>query len=208
VTVGDIVRHCKAVRSGAPDAIVVADMPFLSHQASERDALRNAARIMQQGGATALKLEGGAVVAPAIARLIGAGIPVMGHIGVQPQAVHAMGGYRRQATTPEGEKRLLDDALAVESAGAFAVVLEMVGESAARAVTERLRIPTIGIGAGPYCDGQVLVTHDLLGLSENVPSFVKVYAELGVAISRAVRSYADEVRTGSFPVAAKRTKHA
>jgi 3-methyl-2-oxobutanoate hydroxymethyltransferase len=208
VTVGDIVRHCQAVRRGAPEAIVVADMPFLSHQTSVRDALRNAALIMQEGGATAVKLEGGAAATPVIERIVAAGIPVVGHIGLRPQAVHVVGGYRRQATTPEGEQRLLFDALAVEKAGAFALVLEMVGEPAARLVTERLRIPTIGIGAGRFCDGQVLVTHDLLGLNEYVPSFVKRYAELGDAVTQAVTSYADDVRNGSFPTAAKRTEHA
>jgi 3-methyl-2-oxobutanoate hydroxymethyltransferase len=208
VTVGDIVRHCQAVRRGAPDAILIADMPFLSHQRGVSVALRNAQRLMQQGGATAVKLEGGARSAAVIERIVAAGVPVMSHVGLQPQSVHAIGGYKRQATTKEGEQRLLDDALAAEAAGAFAIVLEMVGESAARAVTERLRIPTIGIGAGPFCDGQVLVTHDLLGLSEYIPSFVKRYAELGETVAAAVKSYADDVRSGAFPATARRSEHA
>ena len=209
VTMEDMVRHTRSVRAGAPDAIVIADMPFMSHQPDLADALRNAGRLMAEGGATCIKLEGGAVAAPTVERIVHAGIPVMGHIGLMPQAVHAHGGYRKQATGPEGEDKLLADAVALQAAGAFSLVLEMVTEEAARKVTEKLDIPTIGIGAGPFCDGQVLVTHDMLGLSGDMtPSFVKQYAQVGAAISTAAAEYASEVRSGIFPSTAKRSGHA
>ncbi len=203
VTMSDMLRHTRAVRAGAPHALVVADMPFLSHQASLAQALRNAGRLMRHG-ATAVKLEGGAAVAPTVAALVSAGIPVMAHIGLQPQSVHLQGGYRRQATRPDDQRRLLDDASALEAAGAFSVVLECVAPEAAAQVTAALRIPTIGIGAGPHCDGQVLVTHDLLGLSSSAPSFAKEYAALGPAIRAAAASYAADVRSGAFPAHARK----
>lgn len=210
VTVNDIVRHTRAVRAGAPGAFIVADMPFLSHQISTCQALLNAGKLIQKGGATAIKLEGGSEIAETVERIVRAGIPVMGHLGLQPQHVHALGGFRRQATRPDEQKRLLDDALVLAQAGAFAIVLECVPDEAARIVTEKLDIPTIGIGAGPHCDGQVLVTHDLLGLSGAMtPRFAKRYAELGDAIRAAAESFSDEVRTRAFPVAkAKSTQNA
>jgi 3-methyl-2-oxobutanoate hydroxymethyltransferase len=200
VTIGDMVRYTRATRAGAPDALIVADMPFLSHQLSAAQAMRNAGRLMQHGGATAVKMEGGGPAAETVARIVAAGIPVMGHLGLQPQSVHAQGGYRRQATQPEEQSRLMADALALENAGAFAVLLECVPPSLACAVTRRLRVPVIGIGSGPDCDGQVLVTHDILGLTgARTPPFAKQYADLGQAISDAVESYAGDVRAGRFP---------
>jgi 3-methyl-2-oxobutanoate hydroxymethyltransferase len=203
VTMADMLRHTRAVRAGAPQALVVADMPFLSYQASPAQALRNAGRLMRHG-ATAVKLEGGAAAAPTVAALVAAGIPVMGHIGLQPQSVHAQGGYRRQATRPEEQRRLVEDAVALEAAGAFSVVVECVAAEAAAQVTAALRIPAIGIGAGPHCDGQVLVVHDMLGLSGQAPSFAKEYASLGASIREAVSAYAAEVRSGAFPAAARK----
>ena len=175
-------------------------MPFLSHQLSAAQAMRNAGRLMQHGGATAVKMEGGGAAVETVARVVAAGIPVMGHLGLQPQSVHAQGGYRRQATQPEEQSVLMADALALENAGAFAVLLECVPPSLACAVTRRLRVPVIGIGSGPDCDGQVLVTHDFLGLTgARKPPFAKQYADLGQAFSEAVQSYAADVRAGRFP---------
>ncbi len=202
VTINDMVRYTNAVRRGAPNSLIVADMPFLSHQVSTAQALRNAGRLMQQGGAMAVKLEGGADIVNTVERMIGSGIPVMGHLGLQPQFVHVLGGFRRQATRPEEQKRLLADAVALENAGVFSIVLECVPDAAAREVTQKLKIPTIGIGSGPHCDGQVLVTHDMLGLSgEGTPSFAKQFAAVGAAIAAAVRQYSEEVRSGEFPAA-------
>ena len=199
VTVNDILRHSQSVRRGAPNALIVADMPFLSHQLSMAQALRNAGRLLQKGGATAVKLEGGQAIVPAVERLISAGIPVMGHLGLQPQSVHVQGGFRRQATSPEGQKQLLADALALEAAGAFAIVLECVPSVAALEASRTLRVPVIGIGSGPDCDGQVLVTHDILGLSgATAPAFAKQYADLGHALQTAVNSFARDVRSGDF----------
>ncbi|MBI5281177.1 MAG: 3-methyl-2-oxobutanoate hydroxymethyltransferase [Candidatus Solibacter usitatus] len=204
VTMQDMLRHTRAVRAGAPHALVVADMPFLSHQASLTQGLRNAGRLMRCG-ASAVKLEGGQGISPTVEKLVSAGIPVMGHIGLQPQFIHAQGGFRRQATRPGEERQLLADAAALESAGAFAVVLECVPDEAAAQVSSALRVPVIGIGSGPHCDGQVLVTHDLLGLTGSAaPSFVKQYAALGQTIRAAVDSYAAEVRSGAFPPSRKR----
>lgn len=203
VTMNDIVRHTRAVRAGAPQALIVADMPFLSHQASFDRALRNAGRLLQQGGATAVKLEGGSAITNTVERIVSAGIPVMGHLGLQPQSIHMQGGFRRQATRPEEQQQLLADAIALQRSGVFAIVLECVPDDAARAVTEEARVPTIGIGSGPFCDGQVLVTHDLLGLSGPMtPPFAKQYARLEQAITTAVRSFSEEVRSGEFPARA------
>jgi len=200
VTMNDMVRHTRAVRAGAPDALIVADMPFLSHQIGIGQAIRNAGRLMQHGAATAVKMEGAGTAVETVARIVSAGIPVMGHLGLQPQSVHAQGGFRKQATRPEEQSRLLADAVALESAGAFAVLLECVPAAVACEVTRRLRVPTIGIGAGPDCDGQVLVTHDILGLSgTSKPSFAKQYADLGLAIADAVKAFSEDVRTGRFP---------
>ncbi len=200
VTMNDMVRHTRAVRTGAPDSLIVADMPFLSHQLGASQAIRNAGRLMQHGAATAVKMEGGGAAVETVERIVGAGIPVMGHLGLQPQSVHAQGGFRRQATRPEEQSRLMDDAIALERAGAFAVLLECVPAALACAVTCRLRVPVIGIGSGPDCDGQVLVTQDILGLSgESKPSFAKQYADLGQAIGDAVKQFSEDVRAGRFP---------
>jgi len=202
VTVADVARHCRAVRAGAPDALIVGDMPFLSHQVSISSAVRNAGRLIQRGRATAVKIEGGSPAAPTVQRIVETGIPVMGHLGLQPQHVHAQGGFRRQAKRPEEQRQLLSDAKALEDAGVFAIVLECIPDDLAREVTTTLRVPTIGIGSGPYCDGQVLVTHDILGLSGRLaPPFAKQYASLGDALSEAVRRFAEEVRAGGFPKA-------
>jgi 3-methyl-2-oxobutanoate hydroxymethyltransferase len=200
VTMNDMVRHTRAVRAGAPDALIVADMPFLSHQIGVGQAMRNAGRLMQHGAATAVKMEGGGAAAETVHRIVSAGIPVMGHLGLLPQSVHAQGGFRKQAKEPEEQSRLMDDAVALESAGVFAIVLECVPAALAGAVTRRMRIPVIGIGSGRDCDGQVLVTHDILGLSGAAkPSFAKQYVDLGQAITDAVREFSDDVREGCFP---------
>lgn len=207
VTMDDIVRHSRAVRRGAPNALVVADMPFLSHQIGIGQALRNTGRAVQEGGATAVKLEGGRAIVPTVERIIAAGMPVMGHLGLQPQSVHLQGGFRQQATRPEEQKELLEDAAALASAGVFAIVLECVPAGFAREVSQTSRVPIIGIGSGPDCDGQVLVTHDILGLSGSItPPFAKEYAALGQAIKSAVKSFSQEVRSGEFP--ARQGKHA
>ena len=199
VTLDEIVYHTRLVARGARRALVVADMPFGSYQISAEDALRNAVRCVKEGGAHAVKLEGGDAVRDTIRRIVAAEIPVMGHVGLTPQAIHRMGGHRVQGRTEQGRARLLSDARAVEEAGAFAVVLEGMPVDLAREVTRSLSIPTIGIGAGVDCDGQVLVMHDLLGLSDWTPSFVKQYAQLGALASQAARAFAEEVAHGKFP---------
>ncbi len=202
VTLDVMIHHCRAVSRGARRALVVADMPFLTAQVCLPDAVRNAGRLMQEGGAAAVKLEGGSAMTEVVARLVDVGIPVMGHLGLTPQSVHQLGGFRRQARQASEADRLLEDAEALEQAGAFAVVLEAIPEGVAARVTERLSIPTIGIGAGPLCDGQVLVSYDLLGLPGGMaPPFVKEYARLGEEIVAAVTTYGAEVRAGTFPKA-------
>lgn len=202
VTLDDIIHHAKAVVRGTERAVVVADMPFLTYQISPDEALRNAGRLMQQTGCTAVKLEGGMAVAPTVERLVSAGIPVMGHVGLTPQAVNQLGGYKLQAKTPAAAAKLISDAKALEDAGAFAVVLETVPAKVAQCVSERLSVPTIGIGAGPYCDGQVQVLHDFLGMFQDfVPRHAKQYAQVGTVIQDAVRAYISEVQTGAFPTA-------
>lgn len=203
VTVDEVIYHCRAVARGTRRAHIVGDMPFLSHQISPEDALRNAGRFLSEGGAHSVKLEGGQSAAPTIRRLVQAGIPVMGHVGLTPQSVHAMGGFRVQGKTEEAAERVLADARAVADAGAFALVLEGIPSDLAAEVTASLAIPTIGIGAGPACDGQVLVCYDLLGLTPDLkPRFVKRYAELFEAGKDAVASYCEEVRAGAFPTEA------
>lgn len=198
VTMEEMLHHTRAVARGAPNALVVGDLPFLSYQASEEEAIRNAGRFLKEAGAHAVKLEGGHP--ELIERMVSAGIPVMGHLGLTPQSVHAMGGYRVQARTEEAAERLLADALQLEKAGVFSLVLEGVPSGVAERVTASIAVPTIGIGAGPHCDGQVLVLHDLLGLSFGKPAkFVKRYAELGDEISRAVTAFKDEVEKGAYP---------
>ena len=204
VTLDAMIHHTRAVSRGVQRALVVADMPFLTYQVTADEALRNAGRLVQEGGAQAVKIEGGRAVVDTVRRLVEVGIPVMGHLGLTPQAVHHLGGYRRQARSKADAQRLLEDAQALENAGAFAIVLECIPHEVARAVTEKLTIPTIGIGAGPHCDGQVLVSHDALGLSgDAAPSFVKHYAQLGAQLAEGVKAYIHEVKTGRYPAPAE-----
>lgn len=201
VTLDDMVRHSRAVRNGAPHAFVVADLPFLTYHTGEADAIRSAGRLIQEGGASAVKLEGGAPVAGIVRRIVDAGIPVMGHLGLLPQSIHQLGGYRQQAKAPQDQDQLLRDAKALEDAGAFSLVVECVPETLAARVTATCRIPVIGIGAGSHCDGQVLVTHDVLGLSgTHVPGFAKRYADLGEVIRSSAQSFSNDVRQERFPV--------
>lgn len=200
VTMEHMVYHTAAVRRGASRPLVIADLPFLSYQVSPEHALLNAGRLLKEGGADAVKLEGGREMAPTVRRLVEAGIPVVGHIGLTPQHVHRLGGYRVQGRSEADAERLLADAKALEEAGAACLVLELVPSEVARRVTEALSIPTVGIGAGPHCDGQVLVSYDMLGLNEDFkPRFLKRYAQLGRAVRDAVAAYAAEVRAGTFP---------
>ena len=200
VTMDDMAHHTGAVARGANRALIVADMPFMSFQISSADALRNAGRLVQEGGAQSVKLEGGESVAEEVRRIVGSGIPVMGHVGLTPQSVHRFGGYRVQGKAREQAAQLLRDAQALEEAGAYAVVLELIPSPLARIITQRLTIPTIGIGAGPHCDGQVQVLHDMLGLYPDfVPKHTKQYLRLNELISDALRCYAQEVREGVFP---------
>ena len=201
VTLDDVLHHTRAVVRGTKDALIVADMPFMTYSVTVEDALRNAARLLQEGGAQAVKLEGGAFVAATVRRLTETGIPVMGHLGLTPQSVHQLGGYRVQGRTADQARRLLDDALAIEDAGAFAIVLETVPGNVAQAVTGRLTVPTIGIGAGPGCDGQIQVLHDILGLGSRQPRHAKRFAELNAVTLDALRAYRDEVSARSFPTA-------
>jgi 3-methyl-2-oxobutanoate hydroxymethyltransferase len=200
VTLGEIIYHTRAVARGRRRALLVADMPFLSYQVNAEEALRNAGRLLQEGGAEAVKLEGGAAMGATIARLVQVGIPVMGHIGLTPQSVHNFGGYKIQGKGKNRREAILRDASAVEAAGAFSVVLEGMPLDLAKEITEQLTIPTIGIGAGVNCDGQVLVIHDMLGLFDDFrPKFVKRYAELTGIINGAVKNFIDEVRQQKFP---------
>jgi 3-methyl-2-oxobutanoate hydroxymethyltransferase len=202
VTLEEMLHHTRAVSRGAARALVVGDMPFMTYSITEAEALRNAARFLQEGGASAVKLEGGGRMAATVQRLIESGIPVMGHLGLTPQSLHQLGGFRAQARSAGDARRLLDDALRLEDAGAFALVLECIPAELAKVVSERLRIPTIGIGAGPHCDGQVQVLHDLLGLiTDFVPKHAKRYAHLAAAVQDAVTTYLAEVREGTFPTA-------
>ena len=199
VTLDETLYHTRLVARAARRALVVADLPFGTYQISPEEALRSSVRCLKEGGAQAVKLEGGVAVAETIARIVAAEIPVMAHVGLTPQAIHRMGGHRVQGRGEEGRARVLADARAVEEAGAFAIVLEGIPAEIAREVTASAEVPTIGIGAGVHCDGQVLVMHDMLGLGEWTPSFVKRYAALGSVASQAARAFADEVREGKFP---------
>ena len=204
VTMDEMIYHTRMVARGRKRALVVGDMPFLSYQVSITDAVANAGRLIKEGGAECVKLEGGIHVAETVARLVQVDIPVMGHIGLTPQSVHRMGGHKVQGreagNAPGARERLVRDAVALEEAGAFAMVIEGVPAELAAEITREIDIPTIGIGAGPACDGQVLVMHDVLGLEDRiVPKFVKRYAELGNAATEAFKSYVDEVRGGTFP---------
>ncbi|MCU1273885.1 MAG: 3-methyl-2-oxobutanoatehydroxymethyltransferase [Bryobacterales bacterium] len=200
VTLAAMLHHTRAVSRGTRKALVVADMPFLSYQVSTSEAVRNAGKLIQKGGAAAVKLEGGQAVAETVRRMVDAGIPVMGHVGLLPQHVHKLSGFRMQAKSERDAEQLVEDARALEQAGAFSVVLESIPADVAKTVTEELEIPTIGIGAGPHCDGQVLVSYDAFGLNdESVPPFVRQYASLGELIVDAAKRFADDVRQGSFP---------
>ena len=199
VTMDDMLHHTRAVARGAPDLLIVADMPFLTFNVGGDDALRNAGRLLQEGGAHAVKLEGGEPVAGTVRRLTRAGIPVMGHLGLTPQSVNQLGGYRVQGRTLEQAQRLLDDAVALEEAGACSIVLETIPAELAAIVTHRLRISTIGIGAGPDCDGQIQVLHDILGFGARRPKHAKRYADLNETIGTALAAYAQDVREGRVP---------
>jgi 3-methyl-2-oxobutanoate hydroxymethyltransferase len=202
VTMDEMIHHTKAVVRGTKQAMIIGDMPFMTYHTSTADALRNAARFIQEGGAQAIKLEGGVAVAETVKRIVECGIPVMGHIGLTPQSVHQLGGHKVQGKTPEAAERLLKDAQALEQAGAFAVVLELIPAPLSKLVTQKLGIPTIGIGAGPDCDGQVQVISDLLGLfSDFVPKHAKQYAKLAGSIKTALADYIAEVKAGKFPTA-------
>jgi len=200
VTMDEMVYHTRIVARGRKRALVIGDMPFLSYQASKEQALQNAGRFLKEGGAEAVKLEGGVSVRETIRAMVNAGIPVMGHIGLTPQSVHRFGGYKIQGREKERRELVLSDALAVQDAGAFSVVLEGMPMDLAREITAQLKIPTIGIGAGADCDGQVLVVHDMLGLFDDfTPKFVKQYADLKKVISGAVRDFIGEVKERKFP---------
>ena len=200
VTMEDMLHHCRAVARGAQYALLIGDMPFMSYQASPADAVRNAGRFLQEAGMNAVKLEGGREVLPSIEAIVNAGIPVMGHLGLTPQSVHQLGGFRAQGLSVSAAKKLLEDAQALQAAGCFAMVLESVPWQLADFISQRLEIPTIGIGAGGGCDGQVLVTHDLLGLFDRfTPRFVKKYAALHQDLARAFSAYKSDVESGDFP---------
>jgi 3-methyl-2-oxobutanoate hydroxymethyltransferase len=200
VTMDEMLHHVKAVVRGTQRAHVVADMPFMSYQASPADALRNAGRLLKEGGAQSVKLEGGAHVAETVRMMVNAGIPVMGHLGLTPQSVNQLGGYKVQGKTPAAAVRLLNDAIALQEAGAYAIVLETIPMRIGEILTEKLEVPTIGIGAGPGCDGQVQVFHDILGLyTDFLPKHAKRYATVGETIIESVRRYREEVQQGLFP---------
>jgi 3-methyl-2-oxobutanoate hydroxymethyltransferase len=204
VTMEDMLHHCRAVVRGTKTAHIAVDMPFMSYHAEWPEAVRNAGRLIKKGSANSVKLEGGRDLERAVRRMVLAGIPVMGHIGLTPQSVNQLGGYRVQGRTPEAAAALMEDALALEAAGAYAIVLELVPAPLAKAITERLTIPTIGIGAGPHCDGQVQVFHDILGLFEDfVPKHTRRYATLADGVREAVGRYASDVKEGRFPTAAE-----
>lgn len=203
VTLGDMVYHTRAVTRGAPSTFIVADMPFMTYHGSVDETLRGAARLMQEGMAKAVKLEGGSEIVPAVEAITKAGVPVVGHLGLTPQSVHQIGGYRVQGKNSEQARKLLEDAKALEQAGAFAIVLELVTEELSSWITKEISIPTIGIGAGAGCDGQVLVFHDLLQYSSPSLSrkFVKTYANIGETIRDGIAQYVREVKARSFPAA-------
>ncbi len=200
VTMADMLHHCRAVSRGASRVLLIGDMPFMSYQVSSQEAVRNAGRFLQEAGMDAVKLEGGRERLEVIQAIIGSGIPVLGHLGLTPQSVHQLGGYKAQGTTATAARRLLDDALLLEDSGCFGIVLESVPARVAEYISTRLSVPTIGIGAGGGCDGQVLVTHDLLGLFDKfTPKFVKQYADLNKHIDAALATFKKEVENGVFP---------
>ncbi len=200
VTMEEMIHHTKAVTRGAKYALIIGDMPFMSYNTSEREAILNAGRFMKEGGADAVKLEGGASVKEIVRTIVKAGIPVMGHIGLTPQTISMLGGFKVQGKDAQAAQKIIDDALLLEDAGAFSVLLEAVPAPIAKRVTERLKVPTIGIGAGVHCDGQVLVVHDLLGLFDRfTPKFAKRYVNLSEMILKAFDAYREDVLKGSFP---------
>jgi 3-methyl-2-oxobutanoate hydroxymethyltransferase len=204
VTLDDMLHHSRAAARGADHAMVVTDLPFMTYQVSVEEAMRNAGRLIQEGGAQAVKLEGGVHMAETVRRIVQVGIPVVGHIGLTPQSINQLSGYKVQGKTPAAAERLVEDAVALQQAGAFAIVLETIPAPLAKLISQRLTIPTIGIGAGADCDGQVLVWHDLLSyhtsfLPRHIPRHVKQYANVGEDMGRAVSEYAAEVRAGTFP---------
>jgi len=202
VTMEDMLHHCKAVARGAKTSHLIGDMPFMSYQVSTAEAVRNAGRFLQEGGMEAVKMEGGRQMAGTIEAIVEAGIPVMGHLGLTPQSVNLLGGWKTQGKTAEAARRLVEDAHILEEAGCYAIVLEAIPDRVAELISHRLTVPTIGIGAGAGCDGQVLVLHDLLGLYDRfTPKFVKQYANLHAEISHALSEYLAEVRTHRFPAA-------
>jgi 3-methyl-2-oxobutanoate hydroxymethyltransferase len=199
-TLDQMIYHAASVRRGSRRALVFVDLPFLTYQVTIPEAIRNAGRVLQETGAHGVKLEGGSHMAETVSALVERGIPVIGHLGLTPQSVHALGGYRVQGREEKGADRLLQDAKALETAGACAIVLELIPAQVAARITKSLTIPTIGIGAGPGCDGQVLVLHDMLGLNEQfAPKFLKHYAKLGESVREAVRGFAADVRDGKYP---------
>ncbi len=200
VTMDELIPVCKAVRRGATRPLLIGDMPFLSFQVSKEEAVRNAGRFVKEGGMEAVKIEGGKVMAPVAKAISDAGVPVLGHIGVTPQTATLQTGYRVQGRRVDDADRLMSDAKCLEEAGVFGIVLEMITEEVARAITESVSVPTIGIGSGRYCDGQVLVLHDILGLYQRfTPKFAKRYVDLSSSIRDALQRYSDDVRTGAFP---------
>ncbi|MHA1247791.1 MAG: 3-methyl-2-oxobutanoate hydroxymethyltransferase [Candidatus Thorarchaeota archaeon] len=200
VTLDDVIHHCAAVRRGNPRSLIVGDMPFMTYKVSIEQALENCARMLQEGGAEAVKIEGGGRVVDTVRAVVDAGIPVMGHIGLTPQSIFEFGGYRVQGRTADAAEKLIEQARRLEDAGVFSIVIELVPSETAKAITESVSVPTIGIGAGPHCDGQVLVLWDMLGLFEDFkPKFVKQYVNIRRVIVDAVSQYAEEVRSGIFP---------
>ena len=200
VTMDEMIHHTKAVARGAKYPLILGDMPFMSYNTSEREAVLNAGRFMKEAGADAVKLEGGASVKETVKAIVKGGIPVMGHIGLTPQTISMLGGFKVQGKDAQAAQKIIDDALSLEEAGAFSVLLEAVPAPIAKKVTERLTVPTIGIGAGVHCDGQVLVVHDMLGLFDRfTPKFAKKYVNLSEIIMKALESYRDEVQKGEFP---------
>ncbi len=202
VTLDDVIHHCAAVARAKPNSLIVGDMPFMSYKISEEQALENCSRMLQEGGAESVKIEGAGRVVEIVRAVVDSGIPVMGHIGLTPQSIFQLGGYRVQGRTAEMTKALVKQAKELEAAGVFSLVIELVPSETAKMITESVSIPTIGIGAGPHCDGQVLVLWDMLGLFEDFkPKFVKKYASIRGVIKEAVDKYSDEVRSGVFPEA-------
>ena len=200
VTLNEMIYHTRAVTRGRKRALVIGDMPFLSFQVSREEAIKNAGRLIQEGGAEGVKLEGGVAIQETLKAIVKVGIPVMGHVGLTPQSVHRFGGYKIQGKSEQERTAIMGDALAVEDAGAFALVLEGMPLELAKEISERLAIPTIGIGAGPHCDGQVLVIHDMLGLFDDfAPRFVKRYADIKEVMTGAVKNFVFDVRAGKFP---------